>query len=197
MASFDDLGKIAPSAWVLEQGRYALYVGTSVREAAELDWAWEQVETEVTRTVSDSLSPSHLPKRLLADGGWEEMPPDSVSASGAAPRGPGSRAGPLLSPPGFRCWSPGRQPEFDRPTLVLVLNVGGVMDVSWFCEDDRIPSVLLAYQGGMEGGAAVAALLTGRTNPCGKLPDTFARDLSDYPSTEPYSAQRQSDRNPP
>ena len=35
MASFDDLGKIAPSAWVLEQGRYALYVGTSVREAAE------------------------------------------------------------------------------------------------------------------------------------------------------------------
>ena len=40
--------------------------------------------------------------------------------------------------------------------------VGGVVDVSWFCEDDRIPSVLLAYQGGMEGGAAVAALLTGR-----------------------------------
>ena len=44
--------------------------------------------------------------------------------------------------------------------VVLVLNVGGVMDVSWFCEDDRIPSVLLAYQGGMEGGAAVAALPT-------------------------------------
>ena len=79
MASFDDLGKIAPSAWVLEQGRYALYVGTSVREAAELDWAWEQVETEVTRTVSDSLSPSHLPKRLLADGGWEELPAAPVA----------------------------------------------------------------------------------------------------------------------
>lgn len=67
--------------------------------------------------------------------------------------------------------------------VVLVLNAGGVIDVSWFWEDDRIPSVLLAYQGGMEGGAAIAALLTGRANPCGKLPDTFARDLSDYPST--------------
>lgn len=67
--------------------------------------------------------------------------------------------------------------------VVLVLNVGGVMDVSWFWEDDRIPSVLLAYQGGMEGGAAIAALLTGKANPCGRLPDTFARDLSDYPST--------------
>ena len=39
---------------------------------------------------------------------------------------------------------------FDK--VAVVLNVGGVMDVSWFCEDDRIPSVLLAYQGGMEGG---------------------------------------------
>lgn len=67
--------------------------------------------------------------------------------------------------------------------VVLVLNVGGVVDVSWFCEDDRISAVLLAYQAGMEGGAAIAELLTGRANPCGKLPDTFARDLADYPST--------------
>ena len=73
---------------------------------------------------------------------------------------------------------------FDK--VAVVLNAGGVVDVSWFCEDDRISSALLAYQGGMEGGAAVAALLTGRDNPCGKLPDTFARDLSDYPSTEHF-----------
>lgn len=74
MASFDDLGKIAPSAWVLEKGRYALYVGTSVRDAAELNWGWEQTETEVICTVSDSLAPSHLSKRLLADGSFEELP---------------------------------------------------------------------------------------------------------------------------
>lgn len=70
---------------------------------------------------------------------------------------------------------------FDK--VVLVLNVGGVVDVSWFCNDDRISSALLAYQAGMEGGSAIAALLTGRANPCGRLPDTFARDLDDYPST--------------
>ena len=74
MASFDDLGKIAPSAWVLERGRYALYAGTSVRDAVELNWAWEQAETEVIRTVSDNLPPSHLPRRLLGDGSWEELP---------------------------------------------------------------------------------------------------------------------------
>ena len=73
---------------------------------------------------------------------------------------------------------------FDK--VVLVLNVGGIVDVSWFRDDDRISSALLAYQGGMEGGSAMAALLTGKANPCGKLPDTFARDLNDYPSTEGF-----------
>ena len=74
MASFDDLGKIAPSAWVLEKGRYALYMGTSVRDAGELDWAWEQKETEVIRPCGDVLAPSHLAERLLADGSYEKLP---------------------------------------------------------------------------------------------------------------------------
>ena len=73
---------------------------------------------------------------------------------------------------------------FDR--VVVVLNAGGVMDVSWLYESDQISSVLLAYQGGMEGGNAAAALLTGKANPCGKLTDTFACDLSSYPSTEHF-----------
>lgn len=31
MASYDDLGKVAKSAYVLEKGAYAFYIGTSVR----------------------------------------------------------------------------------------------------------------------------------------------------------------------
>ena len=75
---------------------------------------------------------------------------------------------------------------FDK--VAVVLNVGCVTDVSWFYADDRIASVLLAYQGGMEGGVAVAELLTGENTPCGKLPDTLARDLKDYPSTANFHA---------
>ncbi len=70
---------------------------------------------------------------------------------------------------------------FDR--VVLVLNVGGVMDVSWFKDDSRIGAALMAYQGGMEGGCAAAELLTGKASPCGKLPDTYARSIDDWPST--------------
>ena len=73
---------------------------------------------------------------------------------------------------------------FDK--VAVVLNVGGVVDVSWFAGDDRIGAALLAWQGGMEGGNAVADLLTGKADPSGKLPDTFAKDLSDYPSTEHF-----------
>ena len=70
--------------------------------------------------------------------------------------------------------------------IVVVLNVGGMVDTEWFCNDDAISSVLLAWQGGMEGGTAAAELLCGIGNPSGKLSDTFAKRLEDYPSTENF-----------
>ena len=69
------------------------------------------------------------------------------------------------------------------PKVAVVLNVGGMVASHWFATDHRIHSVLMAWQGGMEGGAATAQLLCGYGNPSGKLVDTFARDLEDYPST--------------
>ena len=67
--------------------------------------------------------------------------------------------------------------------IVVVLNVGGMVDTEWFVDDEKIISVLMAWQGGMEGGAAAAELLCGISNPCGKLADTFAKKLEYYPSS--------------
>lgn len=74
--------------------------------------------------------------------------------------------------------------KFDR--IVVVLNIGGVIDSAWFKEDEKLAAVLVAWQGGMEGGLAAAELLCGEASPCGKLPDTFAARLEDYPSTENF-----------
>ena len=74
--------------------------------------------------------------------------------------------------------------RFER--IAVVLNIGGVIDVSWAKEDEKISSVLVAWQGGMEGGLAAAELLTGKENPSGKLVDTFAAKVDDYPSTENF-----------
>ena len=72
------------------------------------------------------------------------------------------------------------------PKVIVVLNVGGVVDTSWIKNDAAIGAGLLAWQGGMEGGLAAANILFGRVNPSGKLPDTFAAKLADYPSTEHF-----------
>ncbi|MCM1303523.1 MAG: glycoside hydrolase family 3 C-terminal domain-containing protein [Lachnospiraceae bacterium] len=72
------------------------------------------------------------------------------------------------------------------PKVILVINAGGVVDSSWFAEDPAIRSVLMTWQGGMEGGLAAAELLVGEGSPCGKLADTFAKSLEDYPSSDNF-----------
>ena len=44
----------------------------------------------------------------------------------------------------------------------------------------------MVWQGGVEGGNGIADILLGRVNPSGKLVDTFAKDINDYPSTEGF-----------
>lgn len=70
--------------------------------------------------------------------------------------------------------------------VIVVLNVGGMVATEWFRGAAEIQSALLAWQGGIEGGLAAAELLLGEGNPSGKLSDTFARSLEDYPSTEGF-----------
>jgi len=67
--------------------------------------------------------------------------------------------------------------------VVVVLNVGGMCDTTFFKDCDAISSVLMAWQAGMEGGLATADILVGDVNPSGKLTDTFAKTLEDYPSS--------------
>ncbi len=69
--------------------------------------------------------------------------------------------------------------------VVAVLNIGGVIDCRWL-QDANINGALYMGQGGMEGGDAAANVLLGLVNPSGKLVDTFAGKLEDYPSTEGF-----------
>ncbi len=71
---------------------------------------------------------------------------------------------------------------------VVVLNVGNIIDMSWV-KKYHPQAVLYAWQGGQEGGNGVVDVLTGKVCACGKLTDTIAERIEDYPSTENFGDQ--------
>ncbi len=66
--------------------------------------------------------------------------------------------------------------------VVVLLNAGGIMDMRWVTRYAPA-AVLYVWQGGMEGGHGVADVLMGRVSPCGKLCDTIAKEIGDYPAS--------------
>ena len=71
--------------------------------------------------------------------------------------------------------------------VVVVLNVNGLIDLSWVRKYANIKSVLFIGVPGEEGASALAGILTGETNPSGKLAVTIAEHYEDYPSADHFS----------
>ena len=71
---------------------------------------------------------------------------------------------------------------------VVLLNVGNIIDMKWV-EKYNIKSVMYVWQGGQEGGNAVCDVLSGEVNPSGRLSDTIAQDISDYPSSKNFGGK--------
>ena len=74
--------------------------------------------------------------------------------------------------------------------VALVFNTCGIIDMAWTQEKEfcgNITAIVMAWQGGQEAGRATANILLGKTNPSGKLSDTIARSINDYPSTKNFA----------
>lgn len=69
--------------------------------------------------------------------------------------------------------------------VIVLLNVGNIIDMS-FVDEYNIDSVMYLWQGGQEGGKAAAQLLCGDVTPSGKLADTIAYSIDDYPARKNF-----------
>ena len=68
---------------------------------------------------------------------------------------------------------------FDK--VAVLLNVGNIIDMG-FVQQVKPDAVMYVWQGGMLGGLGTADVLTGKIAPSGKLTDTIAKKIEDYPS---------------
>ncbi|MBQ6384469.1 MAG: glycoside hydrolase family 3 C-terminal domain-containing protein [Clostridia bacterium] len=72
-------------------------------------------------------------------------------------------------------------------SVIVVLNVGGVIDTKYLRNKAGIGAVLLMSQAGCVSGHALADVLTGRETPSGRLAMTWAENYEDYPSAAIFS----------
>ncbi len=72
--------------------------------------------------------------------------------------------------------------------VVLVINAGGMIDLS-FDDELHLNAIVYLSQGGMEAGNALASLLSGKSNFCGKLSDSWAASYAQYPWAGERAAQ--------
>lgn len=72
----------------------------------------------------------------------------------------------------------------NKPLVVVLMN-GSALGANW--EQAHANAVLESWYAGEEGGAAIAATLSGKNNPAGRLPVTFYKDVHQLPNFEDYS----------
>lgn len=71
--------------------------------------------------------------------------------------------------------------------VIVVLNVGGVIDTKFLRSQSGIGAVLLMSQAGNVGGDALADVLMGKSVPSGHLATTWAENYLDYPNAANFS----------
>ena len=74
--------------------------------------------------------------------------------------------------------------------IVVVLNVGTMISLDRLANDAAVSAILYVSYPGMEGGNAIADVLSGKVNPSGRLPVTLAAKLEDYPSDATWQEAR-------
>lgn len=133
---------------------------------------WSQKEMPVTDRMLEIAKESAVSLVIIGRTAGEERDNDAV-------------AGSFLLTKEEEALIEGVCRESDRS--VIVLNTGNIIDMGWV-RKYRPKAVIYVWQGGQEGGNGTLDVLMGRVNPSGKLTDTIAESIDDYPSTANFGS---------
>ena len=172
MASYDDLGKVARSAWVLEAGTYRFHIGTSVRDTVTAAESWTLDETRITEQLTARMVPTCLEKRLMADGTFEDLPTapcNDFNATVLEPMGNGE----MHSTPEVRAVP--RIPDFGRGIGMKLQDVAdGTMGLEEFTA--ALPAEDLAALLGGQPNTGLANTFGYGNNPLYGIPNIMTAD---------------------
>ena len=79
MASYDDMGAVEKSAYVMEKGEYKLFVGNSVRNTNEIEFKYVLEENVICQKCTEYCKPTKLGKRLTATGEYIDVPDEEYT----------------------------------------------------------------------------------------------------------------------
>lgn len=81
-----------------------------------------------------------------------------------------------------------RKAASEYSKLIVLLNVGGIVDIKTVRAIEGVSAIVNISQLGNIGGYVVADVLTGKSDPSGRLTDTWAVSYEDYPGYKDFSS---------
>jgi beta-glucosidase len=164
----------------LEKGkRYPIRVTTEVQGMGGVELLWKRVSATPEEDMTAAAAGADViiaAVGLSADLEGEEMKRDIEGFSG------GDKTSLDLPADQRRLLEAAK--ATGKPLVVVLFN-GSPLDLSWVKENAS--AVVEAWYPGQAGGLALADVLSGRTDPAGRLPLTFYRSVADLPPFGDYA----------
>jgi beta-glucosidase len=164
----------------LEKGRkYPVEISSEAHALSGVDLVWKRISTDPAADLRAAAAQADVLVAvvgLTSDLEAEESPVEIPGFKG------GDKT--TLDLPADQQALLEQAKALGKPLIVVTMN-GSPLNLSW--AKDNASAILEAWYPGQSGGLAIANVLSGKTNPAGRLPLTFYRSVDDLPPFGDYA----------
>ena len=164
----------------LEAGhRYPITVTATAHVLSGIDLVWKRISTDPAGDLRAAVANADVVVAAVGLTSDLEAEETSVTVPGFAG---GDKT--TLDLPADQQAALEQARATGKPLIVVAMN-GSPINLAW--AKDNAAAILEAWYPGQSGGLAVGNVLSGKTNPAGRLPLTFYRSVTDLPPFGDYA----------